>query len=87
MDNELEVGVWRDDILQDLQKLKLQRSSFSSYPDALEPSSVSWSKSARVKFLHSSKSSRWVDGHLEVSNNNHLMFHEVYFYIHIVVSN
>lgn len=76
VDNDLEVGPWRDDIITNLQKLKLQTTSFSSsYGDALEPSSVSWSKSARVKFLH--RDSRWLDGHLEVSNNNHLIFHEV----------
>ncbi|XP_021947922.1 tectonin beta-propeller repeat-containing protein isoform X2 [Folsomia candida] len=75
VETDLEVGPWREDILQDLQKLKLKRTNFS-YPDALEPSSTSWSKSVRVKFLHLSRNKRWLDGHLEISNNNHLMFHE-----------
>lgn len=56
----------------------MERSNFE-YPDALEPSN-SWSKSARVKFLHESRKLKWVEGQLEISNNNHLIFHEVYKY-------
>lgn len=73
---DLEVGPWRDNILQNLQKLNMEKSRFS-YPEALESSNISWSKAARVKFLHISRNACWVEGQLEISNNNHLMFHEV----------
>jgi len=76
-DGDLEVGPWREEILTNLQSLKVGTEKFN-YPNAVEPKSSSWSKSVKARMIQKSKKGGGINGELEISNNDTLVFHKVF---------
>lgn len=78
---EVEVGPWRDEILSNLNSLRMESETFS-YPNAIERNVSTWCKNVSCRMLHHSHKSSWIRGQLEISNNDTLVFYKVSFIIY-----
>ena len=77
MEGDLEVGLWREEILHGLQSLKVTHESFA-YPNALEESGSSWkSQSVHCRMLQHGQEVHWIKGQIEIANNDTIVFHKV----------
>jgi len=74
-DGDLEVGPWREEIVNSLHTLKVDTEKYD-YPNAVEASSSSWSKSIKARMTYKSKKGAAINGELEISNNDTLVFHK-----------
>lgn len=75
LDGDLEVGPWREEIVSSLHNLKVDTEKFP-FPAAVEANSSSWSKSVKARMTYKSKKGSAINGELEISNNDTLVFHK-----------
>jgi len=76
MEGDLEVGPWREEILNGLQSLRLTETGFA-YPNALDDTGNWQSKSVPARLLQHGQETHWIKGGFEIVNNDTIVFHKV----------